>query len=79
MQALSSDLHGYIFPGAPDWFPLQFQSLASLEPPNSGRNFRLDEYLVIFDRRPDVPPAEDRTRMETARTPTGREVQVLRA
>ena len=34
--------------------------------------------LVIFDRRPDAPPPEDRTRFEEARTAKGRRVTVLR-
>ncbi len=39
----------------------------------------LDEgVLVIFDRRPDIPPAEDRTRFEEAYTAKGRRVTVLR-
>jgi hypothetical protein len=40
----------------------------------------LDEgVLVLFDRRPEAPPAEDRTRFEAAVTPAGRRVTVLRA
>jgi hypothetical protein len=35
--------------------------------------------LVIFDRRPEAHSAESRTRFEQARTPSGREVTVLRA
>jgi hypothetical protein len=35
--------------------------------------------LVIFDRRPGIAPAEERTRFEDARTTGGREVSVLRA
>jgi hypothetical protein len=34
--------------------------------------------LVIFDRRQDAPPIEERTRFEEAVTPTGRAVTVLR-
>jgi hypothetical protein len=50
---------------------------------------QLDEYLeqlgldrgtlVIFDRRPDAPPVAERTRFDTACTPSGRDVTVLRA
>jgi len=36
-------------------------------------------WLVVFDRRPDQPPVEDRTTASTARTPAGREVVVVRA
>lgn len=36
-------------------------------------------WLVLFDRRSDQPPAEDRTEASTARTPSGREVTVIRA
>ena len=40
----------------------------------------LDEgTLVIFDRRPDAPPPEERTRFEEARTASGRRIVVLRA
>jgi hypothetical protein len=35
--------------------------------------------LVLFDRRPDAPPAEDRTTFEEAVTASGRRVTVLRA
>jgi len=36
-------------------------------------------WLVIFDRRPELPRLAERTRAETARTPAGREVTVVRA
>jgi hypothetical protein len=36
-------------------------------------------WLVIFDRRSDQPPAAARTSVETATTPGGREVKVIRA
>lgn len=36
-------------------------------------------WLVIFDRRPDAPPVAERTATESARTPSGREVVVIRA
>jgi hypothetical protein len=49
---------------------------------------QLDEYLtrlsldsgclVVFDRRTDAPPVEERTRMESAVTPTGKPVVVVR-
>jgi len=36
-------------------------------------------WLVVFDRRPGLPRLSERTRAETARTPGGREVTVVRA
>jgi hypothetical protein len=36
-------------------------------------------WLIIFDRRPDLPPIEERTTLETAQTPSGRTVSVVRA
>ena len=36
-------------------------------------------WLIIFDRRKDVPQGETRTRSELATTPTGRRVTVIRA
>lgn len=35
--------------------------------------------LVIFDRRPSAPPLPERTGLDTARTPAGRRVTLLRA
>ncbi|GAB3967993.1 hypothetical protein GCM10029978_036540 [Actinoallomurus acanthiterrae] len=35
--------------------------------------------LIIFDRRPNAQPLPDRTALGTARTPTGRQVTLLRA
>jgi hypothetical protein len=35
-------------------------------------------WLVIFDRRPDLPPIEDRATVETALSPSGREIIVIR-
>nr|WP_307874705.1 AAA family ATPase [Frankia nepalensis] len=35
--------------------------------------------LIIFDRRPDAPDLSERTQFDTATTPTGRTVTVLRA
>jgi hypothetical protein len=35
-------------------------------------------WLVIFDRRPGLPPIEDRTTLETALSPSGREITVIR-
>jgi hypothetical protein len=35
--------------------------------------------LVIFDRRKGVPPPHERTRFDTDRTPSGRQVTVVRA
>jgi hypothetical protein len=50
---------------------------------------QLDEYLgrlgldqgtlVIFDRRPDAQPIDERVRFDSAKTPTGRPVTLLRA
>ncbi|MEV4580168.1 ATP-binding protein [Nonomuraea jabiensis] len=36
-------------------------------------------YLVIFDRRPEASPMEERVRFDQDRTPAGRQVTVLRA
>ncbi|MFI9845316.1 ATP-binding protein [Nonomuraea sp. NPDC051941] len=36
-------------------------------------------YLVVFDRRPEASPMEDRVRFDQDRTPAGRQVTVLRA
>jgi hypothetical protein len=36
-------------------------------------------WLIIFDRRPDLPPIEERTTLEMAQTPSGRTVSVVRA
>lgn len=36
-------------------------------------------YLVIFDRRPEAAPMEERVRFDQDRTPAGRQVTVLRA
>ena len=36
-------------------------------------------WLILFDRRPDQPPVEERTTAERAKTPAGREVVVIRA
>jgi hypothetical protein len=35
--------------------------------------------LVIFDRRPDAPPIDERISFETTQTPSGRRVTLLRA
>ena len=35
-------------------------------------------WLVIFDRRSDLPPIEQRTTCETQTSPQGREIQVVR-
>lgn len=35
--------------------------------------------LVLFDRRPDAPPPEDRTSIAPAHTPKGRAVTLVRA
>jgi hypothetical protein len=36
-------------------------------------------YLVVFDRRPEAAPMEERVRFDQDRTPAGRQVTVLRA
>jgi hypothetical protein len=36
-------------------------------------------WLVIFDRRPDLPPVEERVATIHATTPAGRQVTVVRA
>ncbi|MEV1171091.1 ATP-binding protein [Nonomuraea sp. NPDC049784] len=36
-------------------------------------------YLVVFDRRPEASPMEERVRFDQDRTPAGRQVTVLRA
>jgi len=54
------------------------QGLAQLDPYLSAHS--LDKgWLVIFDRRPDLPRVSQRTSATTARTPAGREVAVIRA
>ena len=35
-------------------------------------------WLVIFDRRPDLPPLSDRTTIELAVSPAGRTITVIR-
>ncbi|MCU0493340.1 MAG: ATP-binding protein [Chloroflexaceae bacterium] len=35
-------------------------------------------WLIIFDRRPDLPPVAERTSSETARSPAGRHITVVR-
>jgi len=35
-------------------------------------------WLVIFDRRPDLPPLSDRTTTELAISPAGRSITVIR-
>jgi hypothetical protein len=36
-------------------------------------------WLVIFDRRKDLPPVSDRTTTEIATSPAGRDITVIRA
>ncbi|WP_305070871.1 hypothetical protein [Myxococcus sp. AS-1-15] len=36
-------------------------------------------WLMLFDRRSNQPPIAERTRAEQARTPSGRQVTVIRA
>ncbi|MDH6105970.1 ATP-binding protein, partial [Anabaenopsis tanganyikae CS-531] len=60
--------------GKPD--PLQ-QGLIQLDKYLSGLN--LDRgWLVIFDRRPDLPPISDRTTTEITQSPQGRNITVIR-
>jgi hypothetical protein len=62
-------------PGRPD--PLT-KGLEQLDAYLAGLD--LDEgVLVIFDRRPEAPPTEERTRVTQAHTPAGRRVTLLRA
>jgi hypothetical protein len=62
-------------PGRPDPLAKGLEQLDAYLAP-----LGLDEgVLVLFDRRPDAPPAEDRTRFAQATTASGRAVTVLRA
>ncbi|MDH6107344.1 ATP-binding protein, partial [Anabaenopsis tanganyikae CS-531] len=56
--------------------PLQ-QGLIHLDKYLSGLNLDTG-WLVIFDRRPDLPPISDRTTTEIARSPQGRNITVIR-
>ena len=61
--------------GKPDPLP---QGLAQLDGYLAGLGLE-HGVLVVFDRRPDAPPAAERTRFEDATTPAHRAVTVLRA
>ncbi|MDH6106341.1 ATP-binding protein [Anabaenopsis tanganyikae CS-531] len=60
--------------GKPD--PLQ-QGLVQLDKYLSGLNLDTG-WLIIFDRRPDLPPISDRTTTEIALSPKGRNITVIR-
>ena len=60
--------------GKPD--PLT-QGLIQLDKYLSGLNLDTG-WLVIFDRRPDLPPISDRTTTEIAQSPQGRNITVIR-
>ncbi len=62
--------------GRPD--PLQ-AGMSQLDACLSSLGGEAAGWLVIFDRRPDQPPAEERTTAERAKTPAGRDVTVIRA
>ncbi|QOV23417.1 AAA family ATPase [Anabaenopsis elenkinii] len=53
------------------------QGLIQLDKYLSGLNLDTG-WLVIFDRRPDLPPISDRTTTEIARSPQGRNITVIR-
>jgi hypothetical protein len=62
-------------PGASD--PLT-EGLTQLDQYLAGLN--LDSgWLVIFDRRPGIPPLAERLRHEETQTPSGRAVRLVRA
>jgi hypothetical protein len=60
--------------GKPDPLP---QGLIQLDKYLSGLNLNTG-WLVIFDRRPDLPPISDRTTTEIALSPQGRNITVIR-
>jgi hypothetical protein len=60
--------------GKPDPLP---QGLIQLDKYLSGLNLDTG-WLVIFDRRPDLPPISDRTTTEIALSPQGRNIRVIR-
>ena len=62
-------------PGKPDPLP---KGLEQLEQYLDGLGLQ-DGVLVLFDRRDEAPPIEERTHLATAKTPKGYEVAVLRA
>ena len=60
--------------GKPDPLP---EGLKQLDKYLSGLNLETG-WLVIFDRRPDLPPLSDRTSTELAISPLGRSITVIR-
>ncbi|MDH6097998.1 ATP-binding protein [Anabaenopsis sp. FSS-46] len=60
--------------GKPDPLP---QGLVQLDKYLSGLNLDTG-WLIIFDRRPDLPPISDRTTTEIALSPQGRNITVIR-
>jgi hypothetical protein len=60
--------------GKPDPLP---QGLVQLDKYLSGLNLDTG-WLVIFDRRPDLPPISERTSTEIALSPQGRNITVIR-
>ncbi|MBC5797543.1 ATP-binding protein [Sphaerospermopsis sp. LEGE 00249] len=60
--------------GKPDPLP---KALVQLDKYLSGLNLDTG-WLVIFDRRPDLPPISDRTTTEIAMSPQGRNITVIR-
>ncbi|MFN5514536.1 MAG: ATP-binding protein, partial [Cyanobacteriota bacterium] len=61
-------------PKKPD--PLK-AGLAQLDQYLNGLNLKTG-WLVIFDRRPDLPPIEDRTSADEVLSPAGRRIAVIR-
>ena len=62
-------------PGKPDPLP---KGLEQLEQYLDGLGLQ-EGVLVLFDRREEAPPIEERTRLDTATTRKGYPVTVLRA
>ena len=60
--------------GKPDPLP---KGLVQLDKYLSGLNLNTG-WLVIFDRRPDLPPISDRTTTEIVQSPQGRNITVIR-
>ena len=60
--------------GKPDPLP---KGLVQLDKYLSGLNLNTG-WLIIFDRRPDLPPISDRTTTEIAQSPQGRNITVIR-
>jgi len=62
-------------PGEPD---PKTRGLAQLDAYLAGLGLETG-WLVVFDRRPDLPPIAERTTAEPATTPSGRDVILVRA